>query len=239
MKNFKSLFQSKISVKEIEILEKKLIHKLSCFDQNFEIFYNYKKSKLSNIFFSFKPKGISIMREYENEEAYKLLKQKNNEIQNIKGVKIFNKKSKQFENVNLSFSNYLLKFIQNDSPENFHKIFDINKIQIEEYSIEKIKIQNPEKEIVLKILTPISNEELNKLDLENCIEIEFESNLYYTIIDFENGDYIAINYAKNVYYLNHNLTQFFLKIDDDASNFIASYNGNKKTLSKILESNNI
>lgn len=235
MKIIKSLFQRKISKKEVEVIERNLINELSIFDQNFEKFYNYNLSQVSNIYFSFKPKGISIMREFKNQEKYNSLRQKNNEIQNIEGVKFFNKKTQKFEDVKISFSSYLLKFIEYPNPERFHDILDINKIQIENFIMKSIKLQNPDKEIVEKILAKASKMDLNKLDLESCFEIEFNDKYYYTIIDFETGEYVAVDKTKNVYYLNHNSLEKIRKINDNVFNFLENFNGKKEELLKSLE----
>jgi len=231
----KALFLNKISVKQIKEIEKNLIEKLNQFDENFELVYAKKISEITNIYFPVNPKGISIMREIKDQKAYIQIQRSFNQILNINGIKFFNKKTKLFENIPCSFSNYQLEFIKCENPEKIHKTFDINKIQIEKLDISKIEIVNPDKKIVEKILKNIDEKEKANLDLEYCFEIEFENKKYYTILDFENGNYIAIDSKTKIYFLNHDAEIRIRKINENISEFIAQFNGNKLELEKKLE----
>ena len=221
----KGLFQSKISINQIKDIERNLIQKLTDYDENFEIINKKRVSEISNIYLSFKPKGISIMREVTDKNTYSLQKS-SCEIFNINGIEFYNTKSKSFENVPCSFSHYQLKFLELKNPEKFHKIFDINNIRLCNLDIRKIKIVNPDKKIVEKILKTYNDKEIEKLDLENCFEIEFNNKKYYTILDFENGNYIAVDNNGKVYYLNHDLEIRMKKIFENTTELLKIYNGN-------------
>ncbi|MCL1663310.1 hypothetical protein M2T78_03535 [Elizabethkingia ursingii] len=63
-------FERKISVEQIMEIEKNIIWQLKEHDKNFETVYMSGSSKIINSYFTFKPKGISIMRELLNRNAY-------------------------------------------------------------------------------------------------------------------------------------------------------------------------
>jgi|GEM_PF-2986523 len=222
----KTLFQSEISINQIKKIEKNLIGKLSEYDENFGIINEKRISEISNIYFSFNPKGISLMRELKNQNSYNQLQKFSRQIFNINGIEFYNIKSKLFQNIPCSFSHYQLKFIEFESPEKFYKTFDINNIRLCNLSIEKVNIVNPDKEIVEKILN-INDNQIKILDLESCFEIEFLNNKYYTIVDFENGNYIAVNTKGQIFYLNHVSDIKINKIFENISEFLENYDVSK------------
>ncbi|KFC22735.1 hypothetical protein [Epilithonimonas lactis] len=229
----KGLFQSKISINQIKEIERKLIQQLTDYDENFEITNKKMISEISNIYFSFEPKGISILREVRDKEAYRKLQRLPRHILNINGIEFYNTKRKIFENIPCSFSNYQLTFILHENPKIFHKIFDINNIRLRDLIIKTVNTVNPDKEVVEKILNLYSSEEIEKLDLENCFEIEFDSNKYYTILDLENGDYIGVDRKGKIYYLNHDAEIRVKEIFENLSEFLKNYNGNLNELEKF------
>lgn len=235
MRHFmKALFQNKISVKQIKEIEKEIIVSLKSYDENFEKIYLKEVSEISNIVFSFKPKGISLMREIKKEKEYLELKKTFNEILNITGIEFYNKKTKAFQNIPCSFSNYQLSFIEFENPEKFHKILDISKVVIKNLEIQKVPIINPDKEIVEKILNIRNKKEIEKLDLEYCFEIEYENKKFYTILDFENGNYIATDKNGKIYFLDHTTNIGVKKIHENIVEFLTEFDGNKFELEEKL-----
>ena len=231
----KALFQKKISLKEIKQIEKNLAEKLDLHDRNYGIVLTKNISKITDVYFALKPKGLSFMREIIDVNEYQKLERKNRELHEITGIKFYNKKDKQFEDIVVIFSNYLLNFIYCENPEKFHKIYDIDKIMLDNLKIEKIQIENPDYKTAKKILKITESENLEKLDLEGCFEIEFEDKFYYTILDFEDGNYIAVDKKGYIYFLNHNANDRIRKINENISDFLSDYGGNKTELSKKLE----
>ena len=231
----KALFQKKISLKEIKQIEKNLAEKLDLYDKNYGIILTKNISKITDVYFALKPEGLSFMREIIDVDEHQKLKQKNRELQKIKGIRFYNKKEKKFEDLLVIFSNYQLNFICCENPNRFHKTYDINKITLDNLDIEKIPIENPDSETAKKILKITDSENLKKLDLEGCFEIEFEEKFYYTILDFEDGNYIAVDKKGFIYFLNHNANVRIRKINENISDFLFDYDGNKTELSKKLE----
>lgn len=229
----KSIFQNKISLKQIKEIEKEIIEKLNNYDQNFEIIYREEISEITNIYFTFKPKGISLMRVIKNQKKHYDLEKTFNQIMNINGIEFYNRNLKTFQSIPCSFTNYQLQFIEYEKPEKFHKIFDTNKIIIKNLNFQKITIKNPDREIVEKILNIKNDNEIKKLDLECCFEIELEDNKFYTILDFENGNYIGVDKKGKIYFLDHK--NDVRKIHENIGEFLSEFDGNKLDLEKKLE----
>ena len=150
------------------------------------------------------------------------------------GLQIFNKKSKEYENITLFFSDNLLALIEIEHPERFHKIYDYNKLQIGELKIKPISFENLDTKITRDILKNVPKAKLNQLEIEDAIEIECNENLYYTILDMENGNFIAVDKNEKVYRLNHDHLEKVKKISNTIEDFFDIYNGNKSNLIELL-----
>lgn len=190
-------------------------------------------SKIYSIQFSEKPSGIWVSRAYKQED---LRVQKTNF--DLYGLKIFNKKSKEFENITLFFSNHLLARIEIENPKKFHKTYDYTQLQIGEVKIKPISFENLDTIIARDILKNVAKDKLNQLEIENAIEIECNKNLYYTILDMENGNYIAVDKDKKVYRLNHEHIEKVKKISNNIDDFFDLYKGNKSNLMELLYKQN-
>lgn len=186
-------------------------------------------SKIYFIQFCKKPSGICLSRAYNKEI---LRAQKSNF--DLYGLQIFNKKSKEYENITLFFIDNLLALIEIEHPERFHKIYDYNKLQIGELKIKPISFENLDTKITRDILKNVPKAKLNQLEIEDAIEIECNENLYYTILDMENGNFIAVDKNEKVYRLNHDHLEKVKKISNTIEDFFDIYNGNKSNLIELL-----
>ena len=182
-----------------------------------------------SIQFSKKPSGIVLSRAY-NEQI--LRAQKSNF--DLYGLKVFNKKRKEYEDITLFFSDNLLTLIEIENPTKFHNTYDYNKLQIGVLKIKPIYFENLDTKIARDILKNVSKDKLIHLDLEDAIEIECNKNLYYTILDLENGNYIAVDKNEKVYRLHHEHIEKVKKISNNIEDFFDMYNGNKSNLIELL-----
>ncbi|NDP26026.1 MAG: hypothetical protein GZ087_01165 [Flavobacterium sp.] len=223
-----NIFNFKSTKRQIEIFEGNVAEILKI---NFP---NIKETlalspKIYSIQFSTKPSAIHLLRGY-NEEILPELETNFD----LYGVKVFNKKRNQFEDITLFFHNDLLALIEVENPKKFHKIYDYNQLQIGELRTKEINIENLDKKNTLDILKNISQDQLNQLEIDDAIEIECNKNVYYTILDMEEGNYIAIDKSGKVYRLNHDHIEKVKGISNDIDSFFAIYKGRKSNLSEIM-----
>ena len=227
-----TLFNFKTTKKQIEIFEHNVAEILK---NNFpEIKEALELSlRLYSIQFSQKPCGIYLSRDYSAENYKKVLPENKTNF-DLYGLQVFNKKLQEFEDITLFFHKNLLTLIEVSDPEKFHKNYDFSKLKTGELSIKEIYTENLDKKHTLDILKNVPKDQLNQLDIENAIEIEFNGNSYYTILDMENGNYIAIDKSKKVYRLNHDHIETVKKIANNIEDFFDLYNGHKSNLIELM-----
>lgn len=227
-----NIFNFKTTKKQIEIFERNVSEILK------NDFPGIKKvlelsSKLYSIQFPINPSGISLSHGYSAKNYEKIIREHKTNF-DLYGLKLFNKKLNQYEDITLHFHNDFLTFIKVINPEKFHKTYDYCKLQIGELSTKQIYIENLDKKITLKILKKLPQDKLNQLEIEDTFEIEFNDNLYYTILDMEDGNYIALDKSGKVYRLNHDHNERVKEISKNIDDFFSIYKGNKSNLFEII-----
>ena len=156
-----------------------------------------------------------------------------NDFYSLHGIEIKSKyQTEDFIEIPLTISDGLIHQIQIKNPHKFWKHHDINAIQISNLSKHNIQITNPDVETVKEILALIKPEQLGKLEIENTFEIELSNLKLYTIIDMEDGNYIAVNRKGIVYRLSHDSKEQAAVIDKSIRNFLHSYSGDKNELKR-------
>jgi hypothetical protein len=227
-----NIFNRKIKKKHIEQFEKRiaelLLDKFPQFQKVIDL------SKIYGISFTHSPKGIYISRGY-SPESYNEIQKNYRTHFNLTGVSVYNLKKKTFVSLKLNYSFDSLTSFEIEEPERFHKNFDLEKLQVTNIEIEELPNENPDKEIVEKILAGLTKEQIETLEIEDTFEIEFEEKLYYTILDMEDGNYIAIDKAGCVYRLNHDHDQRIRKIASKPADFFNYYHGDKTELEQLME----
>ena len=223
-----NIFNFKPTKIQIEIFERNVAEILKIdFPEIKEVFE--LSSKNYSIQFSKKPSGICLSRAY-NEGI--LRAQKTNF--DLYGLKLFNKKRKEYEDITLFFSDNLLTLIEIENPEKFHKTYDYTNLQIGELKTKLISFENLDTKITRDILKNVSKDKLNQLDIEDTIEIQCNEDLYYTILDMKNGNYIAVDKNEKVYRLNHEHIERVKKISNNIDDFFDLYKGSKSNLIELL-----
>jgi hypothetical protein len=190
-------------------------------------------SKVYGISFMQEPEGIYISRGY-NPNDFEIINRNHKTCFNLTGISVLNKKKNLFEPVELYFQSDGLTRIEINNPEYFHKTFDLNQIQIGEIELEHLKLENPDQKTAEKILKSLSKEQINLLELDYTFEIEFDEKLFYTILDMEDGNYVAVDKKGKVYRLNHDHAERVKLIVDKPIDFFKIYKGQKSELEEIM-----
>ena len=95
-------------------------------------------------------------------------------------------------------------------------------------------MENPDQKIVEKALKTLTKEQIELLELDFTFEIELDEKLFYTILDMEDGNYIAVDNKGKVYRLIHDHEEVVKLIADKPTDFFKIYNGQKSELEKII-----
>ena len=190
-------------------------------------------SKVYGINFTHKPKGIYISRGYKPKE-YELIMRNHRTHFNLTGMSILNKKTKTHEELILNYLYDALTNIEIENPQQFHNTYDLSQIRKGKIEIENIKIKNPDKEIAVKALKTLKSEQLDQLDLDGTFEIELNEKLYYTILDMEDGNYIATTKNGQIFRLNHDHEIRVKQIAKSPKELFELYKGDKSKLESIM-----
>lgn len=190
-------------------------------------------SKVYGINFKHKPKGIYVTRGYKP-KAYEELMRNHTTHFNLTGIAVLNKKTKTYEELKLNYLHDNLTNIDVVNPEYFHRNFDLSKIRIGKIEIENIEFNNPDLAIVKKVLKTLNSEQLKQLDLDGTFEIKLNDKLFYTILDMEDGNYIAATKNGQIFRLNHDHKSRVKQIAKSPKDFFEIYKGDKSTLESIM-----
>ncbi|TMU50993.1 hypothetical protein [Flagellimonas algicola] len=191
-------------------------------------------SKIYGIHFMHKPRGIHITRGYGQKE-FELINRNHKTRFNLTGISVYNKKEKCFQPLKLYFQSDGLSIIEVENPEYFHRTFDLSQIQKGEIKVEHLpKLENPDQKIAEKALKSLTKEQMKLLELDSTFEIEFDQKLLYTILDMEDGNYIAVDKKGKIYRLNHDHEERLKLIANKPTDFFEIYDGRKSKLDQLL-----
>jgi hypothetical protein len=190
-------------------------------------------SKIYGIDFMYNPQGISISRGYKPKE-FEIINRNHKTRFILTGISVLNKKENAYQPIKLIYQSDELSQIEIENPEYFHRTFDLNQIQKNHIKLEHLKMVNPDQKTTEKILKSLTKEQIALLELEHAFEIEFDEKLYYTILDMEDGNYIAVDKKGKVYRLNHDHEEMVKLIADKPTDFFKIYNGQKSELEDLI-----
>jgi len=226
-----NIFNRKIRKKHIEQFEIRIAELLkSELPQLMEVI---KLSKINGINFMHNPKGIYISHSY-NPKDFEIINRNHKTFFNLTGISVYNAKENNYKPVKLYYQSDSLTQIEIENPECFHKNYDLDKILKNDIKIENLNIENPDKKIVEKALKSLSKEQIELLELDYTFEIEFNKKLFYTILDMDDGNYIAVDRKGKIYRLNHDHQKRIKLITNTPTEFFKIYNGRKNELEKIM-----
>ncbi|WP_166388031.1 hypothetical protein [Polaribacter sp. 11A2H] len=190
-------------------------------------------SKVYGINFVYNPKGIYVSRGY-TPKNFEIINRNHKTSFNLTGISVFNKKENIYKPIKLYYQSDELTQIEIENPEYFHRTFDLNQIKKWEIKLEHLKMENPDKKIAEKILKNLTAEQIKSLELNYTFEIELNEKLFYTILDMEDGNYIAVDKKGKIYRLNHDHEERVKLIANEPTEFFETYKGKKSELENIM-----
>jgi hypothetical protein len=147
------------------------------------------------------------------------------------GIEVFNNLTDEFEEIPLEYSFDIVHKIEVKDPLYFHRNYNLEKIKVGTIIIKDL-LDKSKPETLLVILGSDINKD--KLEINSSIEIEIEDEIYHTVLDFDDGNCIAVNEQGVVFRLIHDHQQIVKEIAPNIHEFITSYNGDKNELSEKL-----
>lgn len=219
------LFKRKTSAKDIAFLELKIAELIT---PEFPEIKEYLWKGGLKIYFS--NKGILIdWKSYILKEGEFIKRCKPNYFE-LSGIYLVEKKKQELKEIKLIYQSNRLREIKVEKPKTFYKDFAFNSLIKRNLEVKKIKVENPDVKIVAKILDGLSEKQKELLELEDTFEIEVDEKLYYTIIDMEDGNYIAIDKKGKVYRLIHDDEEIAKQIAINSNELLKNYKGVKSDL---------
>ena len=148
----------------------------------------------------------------------------------LRRIRVFNHFLNKYQEVELDISEGILIGYKLPDARNY---FDLTKIELE--YLKKELFQNEELENLQSILGNIDQEIQNQLDVSGTFKIELREGIFYTIKDFEDGNYLGVDLQGAVYGLIHdpyeveklfdNKDVFFEKLDSGEFDIEKYYSG--------------
>jgi hypothetical protein len=151
------------------------------------------------------------------------------------GVELLNKQTGTYIPIRLTISNNLIQNISLPFNTTLRNEYELSQLSINNLHKEDFILKNTDEIKLKKILSNVSEEQKMLLEIEDTIEIELDEKYYYTIMDMENGNYIAVNKMGNVFRLIHDHEEPAKKIFQNVQKLMEAYSGDKYELQKYLE----
>lgn len=227
-------FRKKRQKKRIVEFEKQILNLLE--DQFEDLFENHQHWQLD--FFMFNVNGdrsIQLLHRSNDVKYVNKNRKKHNKSFKIEGLKVWNITKSDFENFEVSIYQNTIQIIKINYVSDLLKEFDFNNLELGNIKTETLVIHNEDKEKVDKLINGLSSKDLAKLEIDDTFEIELNNKKYFTIIDLEDGNYIAIDKSKKVYRLIHDHEEPVKMINKRLDDFVIEYNGNKDSLNKFID----
>jgi len=158
-----SIFNRKTKKKHIEQFSLKIADLLE--SEMPQIKTATELSKIYGISFMHEPKGIYISCGY-NPKDFEIINRNHKTCFNITGISVLNKKRNNYQPIKLYYQSDVLTKIEIENPEYFHKTFDLDQIQKGVIELEHLKMGNPDKKTVKKILKSLTNDQIDLLELD-------------------------------------------------------------------------
>jgi hypothetical protein len=225
-------FTNRKRKKETLRLEELLVDKLSSFQPNMADIY--KQAKLSTILPVTTPQPSIQLLHMINGPYLEKNRKKHKDYYVLNGIEIKKKDSGEFVEIPIEVTWDLVSKINIDRPSDFWDHYEIESIRTNKLLRTDLQTSNADEEKLKKILRTVDSDQIKKLEIEDTFEIELEGKKFYTILNMEDGNYIAVNNKGQVYRLNHDSNNQVQLIDKSVDNFLKEFTGDKKELEKYF-----
>lgn len=88
---------------------------------------------------------------------------------------------------------------------------------------------------VKDLIGNISNQDAARLELEDSFEIELNGEVYHTLLDMEDGNYIAIDKDRRVFRLHHDSYEPVKEIYPSVEAFLQNFDGDKESMAYLFD----
>ncbi len=234
-RNKKKKLKQKLK-EDVFILEYKLVHLLANKFPN--ILKTYSNRELHSVIVNNSERedyNLTLVHIILDPNLPKLTSENQDQYFDIKDLRIKWKSSGEYLYFDIRVFDNVIGQIDLQFVDNLSDDYDFDEIRIEEIKTKFLEINGGVKNEVIQIIGNLENSQINKLELDYSFEIELGDDIFYTIIDMEDGNYIAINKNSKVYRLYHDHIEQSLKIADSVSELLEFYNGDKSTLEKYFD----
>lgn len=212
-------------------LERAVIEQLS--SEFPDLAENHQHWTLHDFIVQNNPKQIQLLHMTTDIDYNKLNKKRPDKNFRIDGLTIKSKKDGNFNALPVKVYSNIVHFIEIDFGELIRTDYEIDSVTKSKLTTSELKVNNPDLKKLNKILRDEPQEIKKKFGLEDTFEIELAGKLYYTIIDMEDGNYLAVNNRGTVFRLLHDQEQPVKKIARNISEL--DYSGNKSDLESLFE----
>lgn len=195
----------------------------------------YKQAKLSTILPVTTPQPFIQLLHIINGPYLEKNRKKHKDFYILNGIEIKKRDTDEFVEVPIEVTWDLVSRINIDRPTDFWRHYAIETIRVKNLIRTELPVSNEDEEKLKKILKTDS-QQIKKLEIQDTFEIELDDKKFYTILNMEDGNYIAVNTKRQVYRLNHDSNEQVRLIDKSVDNFLKEFSGNKKELEKHFES---
>lgn len=226
-------FRNRKLKKEVLKLEGLLVEKLSSLQPNMADIY--KQSKLSTILPVTNSEPFIQLLHTINGSYYEKNRKKHKDFYILSGVEIRRKHSEEFVEIPVEVNWDLVNRINIDRPKDFWKYYAIDSIRINNLKRTDIQVNNKDAEKLREILKSVDQEQIEKLEAEDTFEIALGGKKFYTIVNMDDGNYIAVNRKGQVFRLNHDSNEQVRLINKSIHSFLQEFTGDKKELERHFE----
>jgi hypothetical protein len=150
----------------------------------------------------------------------------------ISGLQIFSNRNKKFENIEILIQDHLVSGLKITNSQYLVNEFDLEKIK--NSSVVKATFTFPPGDIDI-FYDSLDQEIKNKLNPEDLFDIDFNNRTFYSFLDLDDGNYLAVDKTLKVYSLVHDAKPMAAGMKTSFSEILSDIANNEFDKEKHLE----